>query len=387
MRGFVKIRRGLEEHLVSGQLGFLEAGVYLAIHLQANYETGVWVGSAPRLLATAPRGTNLREVQRAMQRLCQIGFVKVFHTHGKRGNFRALINRYEPQFGALTGMRLNAEASTSWQQPVYESCAEDALTPRSERADAVAEDGTEPAPIPEVEVEKTKKENKRGGGKTQRPVVLDAAAAAFRKFGFDSVFGHRKFQTAIIGRAQEINDTNLIEIMERVFQDCDNRVPPSFKDTKHNLERADRDSQAQRDAQVGSNGSGGEPRNQREEIQTFILKNAAQLDLVASKITAEPAKAAELDRITQELRQINVIDTDVEDVERTLSTLEERLFQVASENLSPHIRRVVELELATYRGKMKAEDLALVEKQCTQKHAFQAFGLPRLSLYYMAERL
>ena len=67
MKGFIKIRRGLEEHLVSGQLGFLEAGVYLAIHLQANYETGVWVGSAPRLLATAPRGTNLREVQRAIR--------------------------------------------------------------------------------------------------------------------------------------------------------------------------------------------------------------------------------------------------------------------------------------------------------------------------------
>lgn len=115
MKGFVKIRRGLEEHLVSGQLGFLEAGVYLLIHLQANYETGVWVGSAPRLLATAPRGTDLRKVQRALQRLCQIGFVKVFHTHGKKGNFRALINRYEPQFGALIGMRLNAEASTSCQ--------------------------------------------------------------------------------------------------------------------------------------------------------------------------------------------------------------------------------------------------------------------------------
>jgi hypothetical protein len=138
VNGFIKIRRGLEEHLVSGQLGFFEVGVYLTILLQANYETGVWVGSAPRL--------------------CRIGFLKVMHVRGKKGNFPALINRYEPQFGALRGMRLNAEASTSWQQPVYESCAEGALTPRSERAEAVAEDGTEPAPYPEVE--KTKKKDK-----------------------------------------------------------------------------------------------------------------------------------------------------------------------------------------------------------------------------------
>jgi hypothetical protein len=213
--------------------------------------------------------------------------------------------------------------------------------------------------------------------------VALGAATAFRKFGFDSVRGHHKFQTAIIGRAPEINNTNLVEIMERVFQDCDNRVPPWFKYAKHNLEQVEGDSQAQREARVGSNGSGREPRNQREEIQTFILKNAEQLELVASKITAEPAKAAELHQITQELRQIDV-DTNVEDVERKLSTLEERLFQVASQNLSPHIRREVELELAPYRGKMKADDLARVEKQCTQKRAFEAFALPRLSLFYMA---
>jgi len=123
--GFVKIRRGLEPHLLSGRLGLIELGTYLLIHLQADFETGVWIGSAPRLLAAAPRGSNLRDIQRAIQRLAKIGFIRAFQLRGQRGNYRVLINKYEPEFGALRGKRLNAVASTSWQAPVYEACADD----------------------------------------------------------------------------------------------------------------------------------------------------------------------------------------------------------------------------------------------------------------------
>jgi hypothetical protein len=39
--------------------------------------------------------------------------------------------------------------------------------------------------------------------------------------------------------------------------------------------------------------------------------------------------------------------------------------------------------LAAYRKKMKAEQLALVEKQYIQKRLLEEFGLPRLSLFYL----
>ncbi len=123
-KGFIQIRRGLKEHLLAGRIGLFEAGVYLVIHLQTTFETGIWTGSAPRLLATAPRGASLRNVQRAIARLEEIDFIRVFRQHGQRGNYRVLINKYEPQSGALRGLRLNALASTSWQKPTYEPCAE-----------------------------------------------------------------------------------------------------------------------------------------------------------------------------------------------------------------------------------------------------------------------
>jgi hypothetical protein len=173
-KGFIQIRRGLEDHLDAGRLSLFEAGVYLLIHFQANYETGIWVGSAPKILATAPRGTDLRNVQRAIERLREIGFLKVFHTHGRRGNYRALINRYEPQFGALKGMRLNADQSTSWQSPVYEPCGEGALKTRPTRAENDAED----APIPKEEVKK--EERKTLSAKPTPPA--DARFGPFLEF-------------------------------------------------------------------------------------------------------------------------------------------------------------------------------------------------------------
>jgi len=64
--------------------------------------------------------------------------------------------------------------------------------------------------------------------------------------------------------------------------------------------------------------------------------------------------------------------------------LRRRLFAAASEELMLRIRREVDGQLAMYRRKMKAEQLALVERQYTQKRLLEEFGLPRLSLYYFS---
>src|ERR1700756_797522 len=53
---YVPIRTGILDHLVRGDISLYELGVYVLIHLQADYSTGVWRGSAPRILANAPRG-------------------------------------------------------------------------------------------------------------------------------------------------------------------------------------------------------------------------------------------------------------------------------------------------------------------------------------------
>jgi hypothetical protein len=48
------------------------------------------------------------------------------------------------------------------------------------------------------------------------------------------------------------------------------------------------------------------------------------------------------------------------------------------------IRREVDGQLSAYRRKMKAEQLAMVEKQYMQKRLLEEFGLPRLSLFYLS---
>lgn len=179
-RGFVQIRCGIEDHLIAGGIGAFEVGVYLVLHLQADFKTGVWTGSAPRLMGTAPRGASLRDMQRALNRLEKIGFIRPFHRHGKRGNYRVLIHKYEPQSGALRGKRLNAVKSESWESAVYEPCAVVV-------AETDAESGAEAAPYLEVNV-KTKKKRKTSAPAEPSP-ARQAQELAFH--AFEAHYGQR----------------------------------------------------------------------------------------------------------------------------------------------------------------------------------------------------
>jgi len=60
------------------------------------------------------------------------------------------------------------------------------------------------------------------------------------------------------------------------------------------------------------------------------------------------------------------------------------LLSNASEQLMLKIRREVDSQLSAYRRKMKAAQLALVEKQYLQKRLLDEYQLPRLSLYYFS---
>ena len=145
--GWVKIRRGLEDHALAGKISALELGLYVLIHLQSDWDTGVWIGSAEKIRISCPRGIDLRQAQRALQHLEEIGFIKRFRIGAQRGNYGVLINKFEPSFGALMAHRLNAEKSTDWKHPIYEPCAH-----------VDTENHTEAAPIPEV---RSKKENEK----------------------------------------------------------------------------------------------------------------------------------------------------------------------------------------------------------------------------------
>jgi hypothetical protein len=78
----------------------------------------------------------------------------------------------------------------------------------------------------------------------------------------------------------------------------------------------------------------------------------------------------------------------LEELDRTLSVLEEKIFAAlttaTSEQELVTLREQATRELAPYRGKMQAVQIKQVQQQFLQKRLLEACKLPRLSLFYMS---
>lgn len=132
----------------------------------------------------------------------------------------------------------------------------------------------------------------------------------------------------------------------------------------------------------------------REELKAYLVKNAALVAAAAEKDAGRQREmAARLTDIAESVRGCALLvdgpaKVDLEDLERRLTVADDKvaalLMMHATEELMLRIRREVDGQLSAYRRKMKAEQLALVEKKYTQKRLLEEFGLPRLSLYYFS---
>lgn len=132
----------------------------------------------------------------------------------------------------------------------------------------------------------------------------------------------------------------------------------------------------------------------REELRGYLKRNAELLEKAAERWTTDRAELAAL------FRQVSgsvssaatILDAPgtlpLEDLERQLGILDDKIHAAllthADETLLLKIRREVDSQLSAYRRKMKAEQLALVERQYSQKRLLDEFQLPRLSLYYFS---
>ncbi len=78
---------------------------------------------------------------------------------------------------------------------------------------------------------------------------------------------------------------------------------------------------------------------------------------------------------------------DLEELERLLTALEDKMLAVArsrqSEDELLAARRELDLQLRPYRGRMTADQLAMLERQYLDRRLFESAGLPRLSLFYL----
>lgn len=149
-------------------------------------------------------------------------------------------------------------------------------------------------------------------------------------------------------------------------------------------------------------GAGAEPFS-RQELRAYFERNAARLAQAAETLPANMAQAAA--RCRETARRLTELAAtvgteapslqagaatgalDLEDLERRLTVLEEKLAAAvlasADERAMLETRREMDRALQPYRRRMKAEQLAQLERQYVQKRLFEQYGIPRLSLFYL----
>ena len=131
----------------------------------------------------------------------------------------------------------------------------------------------------------------------------------------------------------------------------------------------------------------------RETLRAFFAKNIGRLSAAAEGLdVAQPEIATRVSETRTRLADLlPLLDSpaalDLEDLERRLSVLEEKLAAAlnagAPEDFLLEARREMDRQLAPYRRKMNAAQLAQLERQYLQKRLWERYNLPRLSLFYL----
>jgi hypothetical protein len=128
------------------------------------------------------------------------------------------------------------------------------------------------------------------------------------------------------------------------------------------------------------------------EIVAYLRKNAEQLDQVrlpgGGSISPESLAretAATLRALANDLTAKKSVQ--LEDIERRLTVLEEKLFAALlaatpDEDIVA-VRAQADRELAPYRSKMPGAQIDQLQKQYIHKRLLEKGGLPRLSLFYL----
>ena len=114
-----------------------------------------------------------------------------------------------------------------------------------------------------------------------------------------------------------------------------------------------------------------------EDIQDFITRNAAALRKASHEDIAASLESLELP----------MLYSDLEQLEQRLTAIEEKLIArlraTASDETLFEARRALDRDLKPYRGKMTADQLAMLEKQFLERRLLESAALPRLSLFYL----
>lgn len=120
-----------------------------------------------------------------------------------------------------------------------------------------------------------------------------------------------------------------------------------------------------------------------EELERYIT-NAAEKIRATGQVAFEPV-AESLEQIAPEMATLS---GDLEDLERRLTALEEKLVAAARtllpDNVLLDLRRSLDSELSPFRGKMTADQISMLERRYLDTAVLERASLPRLSLFYLS---
>jgi hypothetical protein len=134
-----------------------------------------------------------------------------------------------------------------------------------------------------------------------------------------------------------------------------------------------------------SAGQGFEP----EVVAPFLRRNADSLDVAKlpqpSGVNAHARETAKT--LRQLAEEIEKKPARLEDLERRLTVLEEKLFAALLASTPDEdivsVRAEADRDLAPYRRRMSGAQIDQLQKQYVNKRLLEKYRLPRLSLFYM----
>ena len=183
-----KRRRGIVEHLEAGTISLLDLAVHDYLNLKANLvighncsiPAGVCITSAAAIHATCPTQISERAIQRSLEHMEKIGWIKRWTTRGKHGNYPVLVCRGTVHDLSGSEFRVNGTETTDWRQPVYVPVAEASAS--REIADAKL------SPYREVENKEKRKQRKaKTAAKSTPPASLpDDRFFLFKNFASET---------------------------------------------------------------------------------------------------------------------------------------------------------------------------------------------------------
>lgn len=109
--GFLKLRRGLWEHVRDGRMSITAALAFIYICSQADTRTGIWKGSAKSV--SGELGIPERTARDVLEKLEHGDYIRRFALPGRHSCYPILVHKFLITDGEHNGEHLNALASTS----------------------------------------------------------------------------------------------------------------------------------------------------------------------------------------------------------------------------------------------------------------------------------